>query len=136
MNMSSPASTQAKCRPRRRGLTIVAVLMLLFGLSEVGTAFTHNFFGLTTSHRTFSTVAVAAIGIFYVLGGVLILTMRKWAAALALLLLAAVIVGRVAVTVTGIYPLTSFSQTAGITIGTLIAAFFAIYVGSKWASFR
>jgi len=42
----------------------------------------------------------------------------------------------VAVTVTGIYPLTSFAQTAGIVVGTLIAALFALYVSSKWASFR
>ncbi|HEX8035754.1 MAG TPA: hypothetical protein VF510_17985 [Ktedonobacterales bacterium] len=136
MNISSPASTPAKRSPRPRGLTIVAVLMILFGLSEVVTGFTHNFFGLTTSYRTFSTVAAAAIGIFYVVGGALILTMRKWAAALAILLLGADIVGRVALVVTGVYPLTSFEQTAAILVGTLLAAFFALYVGSKWASFR
>jgi len=134
--MSTPAPTPAKRRARPRGLTIVAVLMILFGLSEVMTAFTHTFIGLSTSRGTFSTVAVAAIGTFYAVAGALILTMREWAAALALLLLAAVIVGRVAVTVTGIYPLTSFAQTAGIVVGTLIAAHFALYVSSKWASFR
>lgn len=136
MNMSSPASTPTKRRARPRGLTIVAVLMILFGLSEVMTGFTHNFLGLTTSYRTFSTVSTAAIGTFYVVGGALILTMRRWAAALAILLLVADIVGRVALAATGIYPLTSFEQTTAILVGTLIAAFFALYVGSKWASFR
>lgn len=136
VNVSTRAATQANRHDHPRGLTIVAVLMILFGLSEVVTGFTHNFFGLTTSHRTLSTVAAAAIGIFYIVGGALILTMRKWAAVLAILLLVADIVGRLALVVTGVYPLTSLEQTAAILVGTLIAAFFALYVGSKWASFR
>jgi hypothetical protein len=136
MNRRNPVPTLANGHARPLGIAIVAVLMILFGLSEVVTGFTHNFFGLATAHRTFSNVAVAAVGTFYVVGGVLILTMRKWAAALAILLLLADIVGRVMLVVTGFYPLTSFVQTAGIIVGTLIAALFAIYVGSRWASFR
>ncbi|MGZ3674938.1 MAG: hypothetical protein ACXVCO_11565 [Ktedonobacterales bacterium] len=136
MNMSTLAPTPTNRHARPRGLTIVAVLMILFGLAEVVTGFTHNFFGLTTSYHDFSTIAAAVIGIFYVVGGALILTMRKWAVVLAILLLVADIVGRVALVVTGVYPLTSFEQTAAIVVGTLIAAFFALYVASKWASFR
>jgi hypothetical protein len=33
---------------RPRGITIAALLMILFGLSEVLTAFTHDFLGIST----------------------------------------------------------------------------------------
>jgi hypothetical protein len=36
----------------------------------------------------------------------------------------------------GLYPLSSFSQTFAIVVGTAIAAFFAMYIGSRWKSFR
>jgi hypothetical protein len=100
-------STEAVNHGRPRGITIVAVLMILFGLAEVVTGFTHNFFGIITSSINIFTYSAAAIGAFYVVGGLLILTMKKWAAALAIVLLVADIVGRVSLVVTGLYPLNS-----------------------------
>jgi len=38
--------------------------------------------------------------------------------------------------VTGLFPLDSFEQTFAITVGTGIAASFAIYIGCKWRAFR
>jgi hypothetical protein len=129
-------STEAVNHGRPRGITIVAVLMILFGLAEVVTGFTHNFFGIITSSINIFTYSAAAIGAFYVVGGLLILTMKKWAAALAIVLLVADIVGRVSLVVTGLYPLNSLEQDIGIVVGTAIAVVFAIYIGSKWRLFR
>jgi hypothetical protein len=69
--------------------------MILFGLAEVMTGFTHGFFGISTSSATIFKYA-AAFGGFYVAGGPVMLTTRKWAAALAIILLIADVGGRVA----------------------------------------
>jgi hypothetical protein len=129
-------STETVKHGRPWGIIIVACLMILFGLAEVVTGFTHNFFGITTSIVNIFTYSAAAIGAFYVVGGLLILTMKKWAAALAIVLLVADIAGRVSLVVTGLYPLNSLEQVIGIVAGTAIAVVFAIYIGSKWRLFR
>jgi len=121
---------------RPRGITIVAILMILFGLVEVITSFTHGFFGITTSQAAIFTYSATVIGLFYVVAGLLILTMKRWAAAVAIILLGADIVGRIALVWTGLYPLNSLEQIIGIIAGTAIAAIFAIYIGSKWSLFR
>jgi len=46
------------------GIKISSVLMILFGLAEEVTSFRHEFFGLTTSHATISTIIGATIGRF------------------------------------------------------------------------
>lgn len=117
-------------------LTIVAILMILFGLIEVVTAFTHTFLGITTSQAALFTYSAAAIGLFYVLAGLLVLTMKKWAAVLAIILLAADIIGRITLVGVGLYPLNSLEQYIGIIAGTIIAIIFAIYIGSKWNLFK
>ena len=117
-------------------LTIVALLMILFGLIEVVTAFTHSFLGITTSQAALFTYSAVAIGLFYVIAGLLIFTMKKWAAALAIILLAADIIGRITLVGIGLYPLNSLEQYIGIIAGTIIAIIFAIYIGSKWNLFR
>lgn len=109
---------------RPRGIIIVAVLMVLFGFAEVMTGFTHRFFGISTSSVTVFEYAAAAIGGFYVAGGLLILTIRKWAAAFAMILLIADIGGRVALVLTGLYPLGSFQQIFAIVAGMAIAFMF------------
>jgi hypothetical protein len=121
---------------RSLGITVVALLMILFGLVEVVTAFTHHFFGISTSAASAFTFSAAAIGALYAIGGLLVLTMKKWAAALAIVLLIADIIGRIALVIAGLYPMDSFEQTFAIVMGTAIAAIFAIYIGWKWRSFR
>jgi hypothetical protein len=122
---------------RIRGIPIVAALMILFGAAEVVTAFTHNFVGISTSSSLVFTAAAVAIGACYAVAGVLILTRRLWAARLAIALLIVDIVGRLALVVTGLYPLNSLEQVVGIIGGTAIAAAFAVYIylGTKRASF-
>jgi hypothetical protein len=122
---------------RPLGITIVAVLMILFGLAEIATGFTHNFLGqISIADIALSTYLGAGIGALYALGGLFILTMRKSAAALALICLAVVIIGRIAFVATGLFPLNSFEQTFAIVAGTTIAIIFTIYIGLKWKSFR
>jgi|ERR1700683_1205002 hypothetical protein len=120
---------------RPLSITVIALLMILFGIAEVITGFSHSFFGISTALGTSSTLAAAALGGLYALAGVLVLTMRQWAAALALICLAIVIAGRIALVATGLFPLHTFEQTFAIVVGTGIAVAFTIYIGWRWRSF-
>ena len=123
-----PAGTHT----RPVGIFIVAILMILFGLAELGTSFTHNFIGVvSTSAAAFSTLLGVALGVFYFAGGLLLLTLRRWAVIAAIILLCGDVIGRVGMVVAGLYPVDSFKQTFAILVGTLIAVFFAIYVGMR-----
>jgi hypothetical protein len=121
---------------RPRGITIIAILMIVFGSAEMVTGFTHNFFGLSTAFGMISTYSAAAIGAFYAVAGLLILTMRKWAAGLAIVCLMVVVAGRIALVAIGFFLIGSFEQTFAIVVGTSIAVAFAAYVGFKWSEFR
>ena len=79
--------------------------------------------------------ASAIIGIFYALAGLLVLTVRRFAAAVAIVLLIADVAGRIALTATGLYPTGSPLNTVAIVAGTAIVAFFAIYIGVRWRVF-
>jgi len=122
-------------RLRPVGITIVGLLMVLFGLAEVATAFTHDFFGIKTSALNAARYLSALIGVLYAAAGVLVLTMKRRAAALALLLLAAVVVGRVVLVASGLYPTDSAENTLAIITGTTIVAVFAVYIALQWRSF-
>jgi small-conductance mechanosensitive channel len=134
--VTRPEKDMANKVKRPLGIVIVAILMILFGLAEVVTSFTHNFFGISTSSISLFTYSAAAIGLFYVIAGLLSLTMKKWAAMLAIVFLIADIVGRIALVAAGLYPLNSTEQIFAIIVGTVIAVIFAIYIGLKLKSFR
>jgi hypothetical protein len=121
---------------RPRTLTLIAILMILFGLAEVVTGITHQFFGVTTSQNDLATYAGIAIGLLYVLSGCFIWPMQRWGAALAMACLAADVAGRIAMVMLGLYPLDTPRQTFAIFMGTLIAVVFAIYIALRWKSFR
>jgi hypothetical protein len=127
---------QENRRTRPYGILVVSILMILFGFAEIATSFILQFFGISTSQANIFTYSAAAIGAFYVAAGLLVLTMKKWAAALAIVLLIADIVGRIGLVVTGFYPTDTFENTFGIIVGTVVVALFAIYIGWKWKSFR
>ena len=111
--------------------------MIVFGLAEIATGFTHNFLGLiSTAEATASTYGAVVIGTLYALGGLLILTMKKWAAILAEICLVFVILGRTSLVIAGLYPVNSFLQTFSIIVGTTIAIVFLIYIGVKQKSFK
>jgi hypothetical protein len=110
--------------------------MILFGIVEIVTGFTHNFVGISTSTTTIMTYSGATIGAFYSIAGFLTLTVRRWAANAAMVLLVADIVGRVALVVTGLFPLNSTENLVGIVGGTSLAVIFAVYIWVRRAVFR
>ena len=119
------------------GITLVAILMIIFGLAEVATGFTHNFLGLVSTNTVArATYGAAAVGGLYAIGGLLLFTRKKWAAKLSMACLILVIIGRIALVLTGLYPLTSYLQDISIIIGTALAIIFSIYIGLKWRSFK
>ena len=121
---------------RPRGITVVATLMILFGLAEVFTGlFLGHHIGVSEANRTAFAYEGPAIGALYVIGGFLLLTGKKWAAGLAEVCLAADVVGRVHLVLTGVYPFVGLAAVA-VVIGTAIAIFFGIYIGLKWRLFR
>lgn len=138
--MNEPHSVKPSMEPVTRsrpfGIIVAAAFTVIAGLAEVGTGFTHNFFGITTSSVVVFTYSSALIGLFYIAAGLLILTMRRWAAVLALMLLGADIVGRLVFVFTGLYPTNSLKNTFSIIAGTLLVALVALYVIWKWKSFR
>ncbi len=117
-------------------IMIVSVLMILFGLAEVVTSFTHQFFGLTTLQGELSTIIGVLLGLFYISGGVLLFFRKVWAAIAALVFLGGDIVGRIAMVISGLYPLDSFRQSFGIIAGTLIAFLFALYIVFNLGKFQ
>ncbi len=121
---------------RPRGILVVSALMLGFGIAEMTTGVTHTFFGITTPHTGMSTAAGLVLGGCYAAAGVLLFTMRRPAVALALLLLIAIIAGRIALVVLGLFPLHSPRQIAAIVAGTSIVTLFTLYIGWRWPEFR
>lgn len=121
---------------RPRGILVVSGLMVLFGLSEMTTGVTHTFLGIATAPGSASTTAGVVLGALYAAAGVLLLTMRRAGAALAVLLLVAIVAGRVALVASGLIPIHSLRQLVSIAAGTSIVALFALYIGWRWPEFR
>jgi hypothetical protein len=69
-------------------------------------------------------------------GGMLLLSMRKPAAMLALLCLLGVISGRIVMVAAGLYPVTTPLQVGSVIIGTTTAAVFALYLWMRRKSFE
>jgi drug/metabolite transporter (DMT)-like permease len=120
---------------RPPGIIVVALLMIVFGCVEVVTAFTHNFFGLHITPGEPSAYVGATLGVLYAAAGVLILSMRRRAGSMAVGCLIVIVVGRILMTVAGLYPVTSIRQVLAMAGGTSIAAGFAVYIGMKRSAF-
>src|SRR5262249_16294899 len=87
------------------GVSLVATLMILFGSAEVVTGlFLGHRIGIAPGNSTVFAYECSAIGALYVTGGLLLLIGKKWAAGLAEACLAADVVGRVHLVLTGVYP--------------------------------
>jgi len=128
--------TNEQTQPLPIGLKVAAALMIIFGLAEVVTGFRHEFFGLTTSQATISTILGATIGTFYFVSGFLVLTKkRKWAI-VAIILLIADAIGRISMVLTGIYPIGVGYQTFAMITGTSIVVLLATYIGLKLRYFK
>lgn len=116
-------------------IATVAILMILFGLAEIVTGFTHNFFGVSTTRSAFSAYANAGVGALYAFAGILILSMKKRYVAIALGCLAFDVLGRIALVVTRLFPINTCRQTGAMVAGTITVIIFAAYIGSKWKQF-
>ena len=113
-----------------------SALMMVFGVAEIATGFRHSFFGITTSGSVLFAVVGAMLGAFYVVAGMLILTMKKRAAAVAIFMLLLDVVGRVSLVITGLFPIAPLENLIGIVGGTSVAGLFAVFIGLKWKFFK
>jgi hypothetical protein len=122
-------------RKRDAVLTTVGALMLIFGIAEVAAGFRHAFFSIHPTHFPAATYLGAGMGVLYLFAGMLILTTKKSAAALALCLLAVMILAHVAMVVADWYPTDTVSQLFAIVLGTSIACAFFVVIALKWDAF-
>ena len=66
--VNEPTTANTK---RPFGIRVVAVLMIIFGIAEVGTGVTHNFLGMvSTTETNLSMYIGAALGLCYFIGGI------------------------------------------------------------------
>ena len=108
-----------------RGLFAAGVAMVSMGAAEVSTGLTHGFVGLTTASTPLSSALGIAIGLAYVGAGGLTLLRTRWAARIAIGLLMADVLGRLAMVGLGVYPVDGARQIFAIVVGTGIVAVFA-----------
>lgn len=102
--------------------------MILFGIIEVATGFSHNFVGIATSTSLAFTIVGATIGAFYSIAGLLTLAMKRRAMLCAIALLIVDVIGRLWMVATGLFPFNSTENITGIVGGTSIATIFAVYL--------
>ena len=110
----------------RWDLLSIAILMIIFGIAEGRMGFSHNFVAMMST----------GIGVLFIVAGLFLLVEKRWAAALAIVLLAGDLLGRVILMITGYYPLGSALQVLAIILGTLMALVFALYIGLFWRALR
>jgi|SRR5215510_105463 len=79
-------------RTRHLGITLVAIFAVIAGLGEVVVGFTGSTLGIL-SRDLKPNAATAIVGAFYSLGGLSLLTMKKWGAVLGILFISAEILG-------------------------------------------
>jgi hypothetical protein len=80
------------------------------------------------------TASTAIIGAFYSLGGLSLLTMKKWGAVLGILFIGAELLGRVYLVMSGIAP-SKGGDAIKILVGGAIALALILYVWSQWKKF-
>lgn len=125
MNSSSGA--------RRIGMTLIAAFCIISGLAEISVGFRGNFLGILSNDLQPNT-AVGVVGSLYALGGLFLLTNRKWGAVLGLLFIAGEILGRVYLVATGV----AASQGADLVkviVGGAIAFAIVVYIWSRLKAF-
>ena len=114
------------------GITLIAALMMIFGLAEIATAFMHDILGhILIGHIGAATYAAAVVGALYAICGLLLVTMGEQATKFAMACLIALAAGRIALAMTGLYPLTSLTQLIFMFIGIAFAIAFATYIAIK-----
>jgi hypothetical protein len=92
-------------RTRHVGIIVVAVFAIISGLTEVVVGLTGHTFGILSKDLK-PNAATAVVGAFYSLGGLSLLTMKKWGAVLGILFISAEILGRMYLVSIGTAPST------------------------------
>ena len=119
---------------RRWGIMAAGVFAIVAGLGEIIVGVKGNYLGILSKPLRPSAVT-ALVGVCYSLGGVFILTLRKWGAALGMALIAAEILGRIHLLATGVAPRTG-PDAIKIAVGAAIALALIGYVASQWRRFH
>src|SRR5260370_31151997 len=117
-------------RTRPIEITAVSIFAIISGLGEVVVGFKGNYLGILSKDIRPS-IATAVIGVFYSLGGLSLLTGKKWGAALGILLISAEILGRIYLVMSGIAP-SKGGDAVKIVIGGAIALAVILYVWTQW----
>src|SRR5262245_15174708 len=115
----------APCRNHRS-----CVFAIISGLTEVVVGLTGHTFGILSKDLK-PNAATAVVGAFYSLGGLSLLTMKKWGAVLGILFISAEILGRMYLVSIGTDPSTG-RDAIKIVIGGVIAFGLILYVSSQW----
>lgn len=125
------ANVKAPRRPR--GVLIVAVIVIVFGLGEVWVGWSGNYLGILST-RLPTSAATVVVGLFYVLGGVaLLVTRRTWGTVLSLTFIGLEVLGRIYLVLVGVAPRKG-ADFFKIIVGGVIAVGFMLYISSR--SFR
>ena len=120
-------------RKRHLGITLVAIFAVIAGLGEGVVGFTVNTFGILSKDLK-PNAATAIVGALYSLGGLSVLTMKKWGAVLGILFISAEILGRVYLVSVGLAP-SRGEGVVKIVIGGAIALGVVLYLCSQWNKF-
>ena len=113
------------------GLVAVGIFAVIAGAGEIIVGFTGNYLGIL-AHSMTPALATVMVGAFYGLGGLCILTLRKWGAALGVAFIGAEIAGRVYLVASGMAPSTG-ADAIKIIIGGLIAGIPRIWEPTRLA---
>jgi hypothetical protein len=123
----------SRSRTQHLGITAVSIFAIIAGLGEVVVGFTGNYLGIL-SQDIRPSISTAVVGAFYSLGGLSLLTRKKWGAVLGILFISAEILGRVYLVVADIAP-SKGEDAVKIVIGGAIALAVILYVWSQWKAF-
>jgi hypothetical protein len=123
----------SRSRTQHLGITAVSIFAIIAGLGEVVVGFTGNYLGIL-SQDVRPSISTAVVGAFYSLGGLSLLTRKKWGAVLGILFISAEILGRVYLVVADIAP-SKGEDAVKIVIGGAIALAVILYVWSQWKAF-
>ena len=127
----TPVKLDAAARPK--GVLIVAVTLIVFGLGEVWVGWSGNYLGILSTRMPRS-AATAVVGMFYILGGVALLsTRRTWGTVLGLVFIGLEVLGRIYLVAVGIAPRKG-GDLFKIVVGGVIAVGFMLYIALR--SFR
>ena len=131
MDFSNKALQQ---RTDSKGITVVAIFAILAGLAEVYVGLTGNFLGILSTPLMPATETII-IGACYVLGGLFLITKRKWGAMLGTLFILFEILARINAVRAGVVPAGGVDFIK-VVIGAAIAVFVVLYIASQWKTYN